>query len=155
MSDDAKETASEKPSCDCAMTGAYLLLRLWLGFRLLGSGLEKFKVRGETDYGMDAYKSFIANTGALISDNTIMPTFAVNAFMWPLGFVMIATGAMILVGFLNRLALFIGGLVFVSLSIGMILLPDESQVASLGLYVAMFVAALALVKHNRLAITRS
>lgn len=155
MSDDAKETASEKPSCDCAMTGAYLLLRLWLGFRLLGSGLEKFKVRGETDYGMDPYKSFIANTGSLISDNTIMPAFAVNAFMWPLGFIMIAAGAMILIGFLNRLALFIGGLVFVSLSIGMILLPDESQVVSLGFYVAMFVAALALVKHNRLAITRS
>ena len=104
---------------------------------------------------MDAYKSFIANTGGLITENTIMPGFAVNAFMWPLGFIMIATGVMILLGFLNRLALFIGGLVFVSLSVGMILLPDESQVVGLGFYVAMFVAALALVKHNRLAITRS
>ena len=128
MSDDAKETASEKPSCDCALTGAYLLLRLWLGLRLLGSGLEKFKVRGEVDYGMDAYKSFIANTGGLITENTIMPGFAVNAFMWPLGFIMIGSGVMILLGLFNRLALFIGGLVFVSLSVGMILLPDESQV---------------------------
>ena len=160
MSDEATDnasadTADAKPACDCALTGAYILLRLWLGLRLLGSGLEKFKVQGETKYSLDAYKSFVGNTGGLITENTLMPGFAVNAFMWPLGFVMIATGLMILVGFLNRLALFVGGLIFVSLSVGMILLPDDDQVLGLGLYVGLFAAALALVKHNRLAITKS
>jgi hypothetical protein len=124
----------------------------------MASGLEKFKVanplEGEKAYSMDAYRSFITNNTDLIANGTFLPAAACRAFMWPLGFIMLALGFFILVGFLNRLSLFLGGLVFIGLSAGMMLLPDPHQTLDLGIYVALFAAALTLVRHNRLALTR-
>jgi thiosulfate dehydrogenase [quinone] large subunit len=153
MSDPTSPKA-DAPCCDYALTPAYWLLRIWLGLRLLASGLEKFKVQGEIKYSLEAYKSFVDANANLIADQTFLPAPLCKAFMFPLGFAMLVCGFFILVGFLNRLSLFVGGLIFVALSFGMMLLPDPHQTLDLGIYVVFFAAALALVRHNRLALTR-
>ena len=137
-----------------SVTFAYLLLRLWLGLLLVTSGLSKFKVRGEQSYSIEALHGWVKGAGALIWDNTFMTEWMVKGYMYALGPVMIVTGIMILLGVLNRIALFIGGAIFVSLSIGMMLLPDQKETLYLGLHLALFVGALCLVRFNRVAITK-
>ncbi len=137
-----------------SLTFAYLLLRLWLGLLLFTSGLAKFKVTGEQEYTFAAFNGWISKVGSLIWENTVMTEWMVKGYMYALGPVMIIAGIMILLGVLNRIALFIGGAIFVSLSIGMMLLPDPGQTLDLGLHLAMFVAALCLVRYNRVAITK-
>ena len=151
---------SEEPSTNerppfSELTLAYWLLRLWLGLRLLLSGVEKFKTEGKLEYKFSNYYDvFVKKTAPVMADNTLLPEIAVKSFLLPLGYLMIAAGFFILIGFLNRLSLLLGGLIFVSLSFGMMLLPDPHQTLDLGLYVALFAGALALVKHNKLGLTR-
>ena len=71
-----------------------------------------------------------------------------------LPYLMVASGAMILFGFLNRLGLFLGGAIWFSLASGQMLLPDNPTVMLLSQYTVMVAVALALVKYNRFAITR-
>ena len=137
-----------------SLTFAYLLLRLWLGLLLLTSGVAKFKVRGEQTYNLEAFNSWVTAVGTLIWENTFMTEWMVKGYMYALGPAMIITGIMILLGILNRIALFVGGAIFVSLSIGMMLLPDPGQTLDLGLHLALFVGALCLVRFNRIAITK-
>ena len=137
-----------------SLTFAYLLLRLWLGLLLVTSGLSKFKVRGEQSYSIEALHGWVNAAGTLIWENTFMTEWMVKGYMYALGPVMILAGIMILLGVLNRIALFIGGAIFVSLSVGMMLLPDQKETLYLGLHLALFVGALCLVRFNRVAITK-
>ncbi len=71
-----------------------------------------------------------------------------------LPYLMLLSGAMILFGFCNRIGLFIGGGIWFSLAAGQMMLPDNPTVFMLSQYTLMFAVALALVKYNRIAITR-
>ena len=71
-----------------------------------------------------------------------------------LPYLMILSGVMILFGFLNRIGLFLGGGLWMSLAAGQMLLPDNPTVFMLSQYTLMVVVALALVRYNRFAITR-
>lgn len=71
-----------------------------------------------------------------------------------LPYLMLASGAMILLGLFNRLGLLIGGFIWVSLAIGQATLPDNQYVSLLSNYTLMVAVAAATLKHNRFAITR-
>ena len=71
-----------------------------------------------------------------------------------LPYLMMIAGTMILFGFLNRIGLFLGGGIWMSLAAGQMILPDNQTVLMLSQYTLMVVVALALVKYNRFAITR-
>ncbi len=71
-----------------------------------------------------------------------------------LPYLMILSGSMILLGFLNRIGLMLGGAIWFSLAAGQMLLPDNPTVLMLSQYTLMVAVALALVKYNRFAITR-
>jgi hypothetical protein len=77
-----------------------------------------------------------------------------RAYGLGLPYIMLFSGLMILFGFLNRVALFIGGGVWLSLAAGQMILPDNPTVFVLSQYTLMVAVALALVKYNRFAITR-
>ena len=84
-----------------------------------------------------------------------------NAISWNfyyfgqvLPYLMLASGTMILFGFLNRLGLFLGGAVWMSLAFWQMLLPDNSTVFLLSQYTLMIAVALSLLKYNRFALTR-
>jgi hypothetical protein len=76
-------------------------------------------------------------------------------FAQVLPYAMLVVGLMILVGFLNHLALFLGGGIWLSLALGQMTLPDNPTVLMLGIYVGLHAIALALAKHNRFSITRN
>ena len=61
-------------------------------------------------------------------------------------------GLTVLLGIATRISLFAMGLMYTSLTFGLILLKQDAGVAWLGTHIIMIVIALVLAKHNRLAI---
>lgn len=77
-----------------------------------------------------------------------------RAYGLSLPYLMIFAGVLTLFGFLNRIGIFLGGAIWMSLAAGQMLLPDNPTVFMLLMYSFMHVVALALVRYNRFAITR-
>lgn len=71
-----------------------------------------------------------------------------------LPYMMLGAGGMILLGLFNRLGLFLGGFIWITLAIGQGTLPDNQYIALLSNYTLMVAVAAATLKHNRFAITR-
>jgi hypothetical protein len=165
----------EKPAATALnLTAVYLVLRLFMGFRLALSGLEKMGyfvgkgtatpgeamrltqwmgpsgITGELPYG----DGKMANIAKAMTEYTTLPKVLIQAFLVPLPYLMLVTGVLILVGLLNRFAWWVAGLIWFSLAFGQMLLPDEGTVQQLGLYLFMCAIALVLVDHNRIRITR-
>jgi thiosulfate dehydrogenase [quinone] large subunit len=61
---------------------------------------------------------------------------------------------LILLGLFYRTSLFLLGLLYISLTWGLILIKQDDGVSWLGVHMILIVAALALAKHNRLAILK-
>jgi hypothetical protein len=168
-------------SCECcsAQTLAYLFLRLMVAMILIFAGLEKFKssappytystrnwhgvVEGDTIVEAGRWlpiaKVVFDNTGlnnaAYLGEktsNTVSWMFFY--YMQVLPYAMLALGVAILLGFLNRISLVLGACIWLSLAVGQMMLPDNATALMLLNYAFFTVAALALVRYNRFAITR-
>ena len=167
-------------SCCCEKSLAYLLLRVGLGVLLLLYGVEKFKSPAAPynysfSYWHDTYNSEgkVEKWGKWV--NVAKPVFEFGGFNNPavytekgvnllthvfktyarvLPYAMIAVGFFILIGFLNRISLLLGGGIWLSLAMGQMTLPDSPTVQLLMNFTLYYVVALALVKHNRWGVTR-
>lgn len=169
--------SKESVSPDCGPTLAFLLLRLWLGMRALLTGIEKFSenvsakvpivndqgvadipnaltVSRVKEYGLQHYAAVKGSMAKLLETEPLLPTFLRKPYFASLGFVLIALGLMLLLGVCTRTTLFLMGLLYISLTYGMILLGQDSGIAWLGIHVALVAMALMLVKHNRFSLTR-
>ena len=173
MSDSSPTSPSDNNSsgADSASFFAYLILRAWLGLRALVTGIEKFSatvtkevsVGGEDggfaittevqvkEYGFSHYSGVPAPLYEKLAEEPLMPGFALTIYSGVLGYALVAVGIMILAGICSRIALLVSGLIWTSLSMGLILLKQDAGIAWLGMHVALTVAALLLVKHNRFA----
>jgi hypothetical protein len=157
------------------LTAAFIVLRLFMGFRLVLSGLEKmgyFVAKGTASpeeafrltqwFGPSGITSELpygdgkmANIAKAMTDYTTLPKVMIQAFLIPLPYVMLVTGFLILIGLLNRFAWWMAGLIWFSLALGQMLLPDEATVQHLGVYLLMCAVALIIIDHNRLRLTRA
>ena len=63
-------------------------------------------------------------------------------------------GLTLFLGIATRFSLFLMGLVYTSLTFGLILIKQDAGIAWLGVHIVMIVIALALAKHNRFAILK-
>lgn len=162
-------------SADLAGTFAFLILRVWLGLRALLTGLEKYAGRvteqkplldefGEPDlngamvevsrkvYGLQHYHGLPKPLADKFAAEPLLPGWALGLYDAILGPALIVLGLTMLIGLAPRLTLFAQGLLYCSLSIGLILLNESGGVAWLGIHVLLIVAALKLVEHNRFSI---
>lgn len=71
-----------------------------------------------------------------------------------LGPAMILLGTAILLGIAQRVSLFFLGLLFTSLTWGLILIKQDDGVSWLATHLLLVVAALALAPHNRFTVLR-
>lgn len=168
-------------SCGCcsAQTLAYLFLRLMVAMLLILSGLEKFKSAAPPyTYSVKNWHGVVED-GQVVEGGRWLPVAKVifensglnnEAYLgeklsrtigWSFYFytqalpwAMLALGTAILLGFLNRISLFLGACLWLSLAAGQAMLPDHPTVILLCNYAFFTVAALALVRYNRCAITR-
>jgi thiosulfate dehydrogenase [quinone] large subunit len=177
MNDSTKPSGScEGRSC-CDYSTAFLLLRLWLGLRALLAGLEKYGAyksvqvpvldeHGQPDpggavldmkvkfYSFANYHGVPTALRAKFENEALLPGFALNLFDKCLGPALIAAGVMLLLGLGTRTSLFVQGLIYIMLSVGLILINQADGVAYLGIHVGLVAGALVLAKHNKLALLK-
>ncbi len=180
-----EESAEIKPVITEATWG-FLFLRLWIGFRMLFAGAEKFyaKVLDE-DTGIEEYKfawghakiTAEDNIHKVVADNAFLPLnpkeFCVAVFgadpekvgflgglkfdLWfamSLPYLLLVFGAFLVVGILPRTSLFMAGITFMLLSVGLMSMPDNEGIAALGIHVGLVAVALCLVKQARFNLTK-
>ena len=131
-------------------TGAFLLLRLWLGLRTLFAGIEKFESGGS--YSFENYYKNMGRMAQGITSASFMPLWMTKNFAHSLGYLLVVFGLCLLLGVKSRISLFLTGLLYVGLSFGLMAVQEGEGVAWLGMHVVMIAGALVLVRHDRFAI---
>ena len=171
-------TESQPISRDCGSTLALLLLRAWLGVRAILTGIEKFAdsrtlqvplldASGKPDssgavvevtqkfYSLHSYHAIPDAMKERFSQEPLLPSFLTTPYYAVLGWALIALGIAVLLGLWTRASLFLMGLLYVSLTVGLILIKQDGGVSWLAIHVALIAMALSLCRHNRLALTCS
>lgn len=170
---DSKSGRPELDSLGASL--AFVLLRVWLGVRSLLTGLEKFAgIKTEQqplldefgdpdisgamvnvkvkEYGFEHYHGLPEPLYDKFAQEPLMPVWMLDLYSGVLGYLLIALGITLLIGALPRLSLFVSGLMYVSLSVGLILLNESGGVAWLATHVLLIALALTLVRYNRFAV---
>jgi len=168
-----------KSTCCCAgETLAFLVLRGWLAARAILTGVEKFgayktvqqplidPTTGMADpsgamldvkvkyYALTNYSGIPPSLKDKFANEPLLPHFATNAFDHLLGPALILTGVMLLLGLGTRLSLFLQGIIYIALTLGLILIRQDDGISWLGIHVALVALALMLVQHNRFALLK-
>jgi thiosulfate dehydrogenase [quinone] large subunit len=170
------ETCGPKPaSCNCDYSLAFLLMRGWLGLRALLAGIEKFgayksiqqplidPTTGQPDpnavvdikvkfYSLANYAGIPASLKSKFDNEPLLPHFATTVFNSLLGPAFILTGVLLLIGLGTRISLFVQGLIYIALTVGLILINQPDGIAYLGIHIALVAFALMLAKYNKLAL---
>jgi len=173
-----KATESKaKDCCNClGVVFAPLLLRLWLGVRAIQTGIEKYagklmsgqpiEIDGEAynadltevastkGYALDNYHGVPESMRDTFAGEPLMMGWALKIYDAVLGPALIILGLTILLGIASRVSLFLLGLLYISLTWGLILIKQDSGVAWLGIHVIMIAMALNWANHNRLCILK-
>jgi thiosulfate dehydrogenase [quinone] large subunit len=170
-------TAENPGGCNCDYALAFLVLRAWLGVRALMTGIEKFgayktiqqplidPTTGQPDpnavvdikvkfYALANYNGIPAALQSKFANESLLPHFALTAFNYVLGPALILTGIMLLLGLGTRISLFVQGLIYVALTVGLILIGQNDGISWLGIHVALIAFALTLAKNNKLALLK-
>jgi thiosulfate dehydrogenase [quinone] large subunit len=148
-----------------------LLIRLWLGVRTLVSGIEKFagsksadslvvidgeeNAYGLTDmatekfYAFSNYQGIPASMESQFAAEPLLPGFALTAYGYVLGPALIILGATVLLGILPRISLFLMGLVYLSLTVGLVLIKQDAGVAWLAAHIILIGIALIHADRDR------
>lgn len=153
-------------------TLAFLLLRLWLAQRSIIAGLEKFSAQttvkkplldefGNPDisgamlevkqkaYGLGNYHGLPEPLVNAFRNEPLLPGFLLNIYAASLGYILIVTGLLLLLGVCTRTMLFVTGLIYISLTLGLMLINQNDGVAWLGLHVLITAVALTLASSNK------
>lgn len=181
MPNDQKECceSEEKSCCENTIALVYgsLLARLWLGVRAIQTGVEKYAMTIQVDgqavkvdgaanpeglssvasskaYALDAYHGVPEVLMKKFQAEPLMFKLALPLYDKLLGPALLGLGVLILLGLFYRTSLFLLGLLYISLTWGLILIKQDDGVSWLGVHMILIVAALALAKHNRLAILK-
>ncbi len=173
MTNDATST---QPAFDLGATLGFLSLRLWLAVRAILTGIEKFAGTTTSDaaveidgavntygltasatdkvYGLEHYHGVPPALYDKLASEPLIPGFLLKAYDVVLGPALILVGVTLLVGIATRVSLFVMALLYLSLTIGLILLKQDGGITWLAVHVLLVAVALFNVRHNRLAVMR-
>ena len=174
---DSNDQKQNSCNCNCDYTLAFWLLRGWLAVRAIFTGIEKFgayksiqkpllDASGQPDasgavidvkvkfYALANYSGIPAGLKGKFANEGLLPPFALTAFDKMLGPALILTGVMLLLGLGTRVSLFVQGLIYIALTVGLILIHQDDGISWLGIHMALVALALMLAKHNKLALLK-
>ena len=166
MSNSSQDSCcSQKPCCNnLALVFASLLLRLWLAMRAIQTGVEKFAGASNSygltasasvkQYALDHYHGVPQALMEKFKAEPLMNEAMLRLYDWVLGPALIVLGVTILLGLASRASLFLLGLLYISLTWGLILIKQDEGVAWLGVHMIMVVMALGLAEHNRFTLLK-
>jgi thiosulfate dehydrogenase [quinone] large subunit len=170
---------STEPCCPnnkLAFIYGALLLRLWLAVRAIQTGVEKYAGTRSGDqvvavdgaanaegltaagslkyYALENYHGVPAALMKKFQAEPLMMKFALPLYDKILGPALVLLGITILLGIASRTSLFLLGLLYMSLTWGLILIKQDDGVSWLGIHMILVVMALALAEHNRFGILK-
>jgi thiosulfate dehydrogenase [quinone] large subunit len=170
------ECCDSCPQTNLGLIYGALLLRVWLAVRAIQTGVEKCAgIKGSdmpvtidgkaNDYGLTSsvpvkeyslshYHGVPEALMKKFTDEPLMLKFALPLYDKVLGPALLLLGLTILFGLATRTSLFLLGLLYISLTWGLILIKEDSGVAWLGIHMIMIVMALWLSKYNRLCLLK-
>ncbi len=170
------ETPETKQTFDLGATFGFLSLRLWLAVRAIVTGIEKFAGSASSDvaveidgavnaygltasesakvYGLDHYHGVPAALYDKLAAEPFIPETMLEMYDVVLGPALLLLGITLLLGICTRISLFLMGLLYISLTVGLILLGQDGGIAWLGIHVLMIAVALFNAQHNRIQILR-
>jgi thiosulfate dehydrogenase [quinone] large subunit len=144
------DNPNSKNSSPCELTAAFILLRLFLGLRLLLAGVEKFESGGS--YSVANMSKTMTRIATGITGASFLPLWATKIYAFTLPWVLLALGLALILGLKTRVSLFLTGLVWIGLAFGLMAVQDSVGVDWLALLVGLTAGALCLVRHNRFAL---
>lgn len=177
----SNESCSTEPCCSdtsnkLALVYGALILRLWLAVRAIQTGIEKYAGTIASDkvitvdgapsehgltapgavkeYALSHYHGVPEGMLKMFEKEPLMLGFALKMYNIVLGPALLVLGLTILLGIANRTSLFLLGLLYISLTWGLILLKQDEGVSWLGIHMILIVMALMLAPHNRFAILK-
>jgi hypothetical protein len=142
----SEQSCHTSPRFDWAC--AHLILRLWVGLRLLLAGLDKMRQKGGDGFGFEWIEKSMAPIVDNMTQYALMPSWAIKPYAMVLPYALLVTGVWCILGLCNRIGLLLGGLVFVSLGFGLMALPDDDQAVYRGIEVILTALALMTSAHN-------
>ena len=77
-----------------------------------------------------------------------------SAFNFVLGPALILSGVMLLIGLGTRISLFVQGLIYIALTVGLILIGQNEGPPYLGIHLALVAFALLFAKYNKFALLK-
>ncbi len=131
---------------------AAFMLRLWIGMRLFFAGLDKFRIKGEATFSIEAYKGNVQVIADTIAEHTPLTQQLCDLYAAPLGYLLVGIGVLVILGLFTRLSLLAAGVMFISLGVGLMLLPDDFEAVMIGIQVAITAFALSLWWHDRISV---
>jgi uncharacterized membrane protein YphA (DoxX/SURF4 family) len=131
---------------------AHVLLRLWVGFRLFFAGVDKFREKGGTGITVANLEKNLAPIADLMRTNSLLPSSMITPYFYALTAGLILVGITSILGLATRFSLFLAGLIFLSLSMGMMTLPDDNTAVTIGLQVAIAAMALVTFTPNKFSV---
>lgn len=162
-------------TCDLGPTLGVLLLRIWLALRAIGAGIEKYAGTSVSDksvvidgavnsygltqaastkvYGFSHYHGVPAALMEKFASEPLIPGPALKLYDAILGPSLILLGLTLLFGIASRCTLFAMGLLYTSLTFGLILINENSGVAWLAIHIALVAMMLLASKYNKFEIT--
>jgi thiosulfate dehydrogenase [quinone] large subunit len=170
-----EQTSESKLPCDLGATLGVLLLRSWLALRAIGSGIEKYAGTAASDkavmidgavnsygltdatstkvYGFAYYHGVPTALMDKFASEPLLPGPGLKLYDAILGPSLILLGLALLVGFATRYTLFAMGLLYTSLTFGLILINENSGVAWLGIHITLIALMLFYSKYNKFELT--
>ena len=145
---------SEQSKCCKFFLGeawACFFLRMWIGMRLMFAGLTKFLGKNEEggwSFDPENAQYTMSNITATMETNTAMPKFMLDQYSTVLPWALLLVGASVMLGFFTRVSLFLAGALVLSLSFGLMLLPDDTAAVERGVEIIVVGLALMTVKNN-------
>ena len=176
----AEKPKKEKIPWTSAALG-FFLLRLWIGLRLLIAGAQKFQ-GDDGNLAFANLKANADKFSGLIKDHANVLHGVLNSFFgifrnpeegaatpgWVTNFLngsidffaqwmglpMVIVGVMLILGILPRISLFLAGLIFIFLSIGLMCLDQsDAWIAYLGIHIGLVGYALSMARYSKLNLT--
>lgn len=155
-----------------AATCAMIMLRIWLGIRCLQAGIEKYagtvliskptEIGGVPDsngmettvslkvYSLGNYNGVPESLSDKFKSEPLINEWFLGIYDTALGPLLLITGLCLLLGLATRLSLLAMGLIYTSLTFGLILLNQASGIAWLGTHIILIALALLLAGYNRI-----
>lgn len=157
-------------------TLGFLSLRFWLATRAIMTGVEKYSAikgvdetvmidgaantygltatAGEKVYGLSHYHGIPKVLMDQFMAEPMIPESLLRIYSAALGPLLIILGITLLFGIASRISLFLMGLLYTSLTVGLILLKQDAGIAWLAVHVLMIAVALFNAQHDRFALLR-